>query len=398
MKAIHIALRNLLETARDWHSLIFMIAMPVAFTLFFGFVFNSDSTDSRVAIGLIDQDRGALSQTIEGFFSDSLSVRAEPLEVSIGEGTELVRREKLVAVLVVPAGFSDDLLASRETRLRLIVDEYSLEGQVAVNGINSLASRLQSTTAIVNIGQGVIEEGEGFGSEQARQAYVSQTIAEAADRWHTPAIRVVQESTSATGEAPSGFGQSSPGMLVQFAIFGLIGPLSLVIDDRRQGTMDRLLTTSVSKSLVIAGQTLSVAVTIFVQQFLMALVGQLFLGVDYAHAPMATLLMMLALCLFGAGLGILITTLAKGMDHAVTAIIIIALLLSALGGAWFPLDITGATFSRIGHAFPTAWAMDGFQDIVVRGLGLSTVWPTVLILLGYAVVLFGLAVWRLRSE
>ena len=398
MKAIHIALRNLLETARDWHSLIFMIAMPVAFTLFFGFVFNSDSTDSRVAIGLIDQDRGALSQTIEGFFSDSLSVRAEPLEVSIDEGTELVRREKLVAVLVVPAGFSDDLLAFREARLRLIVDEYSLEGQVAVNGINSLASRLQSTTAIVNIGQGVIEEGEGFGSEQARQVYVSRTIAEAADRWHTPAIRVVQESTSATGEAPSGFGQSSPGMLVQFAIFGLIGPLSLVIDDRRQGTMDRLLTTSVSKSQVIAGQTLSVAVTIFVQQFLMALVGQLFLGVDYAHAPMATLLMMLALCLFGAGLGILITTLAKGTDHAVTAIIIIALLLSALGGAWFPLDITGATFSRIGHAFPTAWAMDGFQDIVVRGLGLSAVWPTVLILLGYAVLLFGLAVWRLRSE
>ena len=36
---------------------------------------------------------------------------------------------------------------------------------------------------------------------------------------------------------------------------------------------------------------------------------------------------------------------------------------SALGGAWWPLDITGHTFSFIGHLLPSAWAMDAFFRI-----------------------------------
>jgi ABC-2 type transport system permease protein len=71
---------------------------------------------------------------------------------------------------------------------------------------------------------------------------------------------------------------------------------------------------------------------------------------------------------------------------------------TAMGGAWFPLDITGQTFSTIGHLTPTAWAMDGFQNIVMRGLGLSSVLLPAGILLAYAVLFFGLAVWRFRFE
>jgi hypothetical protein len=39
-------------------------------------------------------------------------------------------------------------------------------------------------------------------------------------------------------------------------------------------------------------------------------------------------------------------------------------LFSALGGAWFPLEVAGAPFSTIGHLTPAAWAMDGFQNII----------------------------------
>jgi len=43
--------------------------------------------------------------------------------------------------------------------------------------------------------------------------------------------------------------------------------------------------------------------------------------------------------------------------------------LSALGGAWIPLEIAGKTFQAIGHISPVAWAMDGFKNVIVRGLG-----------------------------
>ena len=45
---------------------------------------------------------------------------------------------------------------------------------------------------------------------------------------------------------------------------------------------------------------------------------------------------------------------------------------SALGGAWFPLEITRWAFSAIGHLMPSAWVMDGFLNILARGLGLTS--------------------------
>lgn len=47
---------------------------------------------------------------------------------------------------------------------------------------------------------------------------------------------------------------------------------------------------------------------------------------------------------------------------------------------------------------PTAWAMDGFQDIVVRGLGLSSVLLPAGLLLAYTAAFFGLVLWRFPFE
>jgi ABC-2 type transport system permease protein len=73
-------------------------------------------------------------------------------------------------------------------------------------------------------------------------------------------------------------------------------------------------------------------------------------------------------------------------------------LFSALGGTWFPLEGAGKTFSTIGHLTPSAWAMTGFQNILIRGLDSSAaLLPSAIILL-YAAGFFGIAVWRLRKE
>jgi ABC-2 type transport system permease protein len=71
---------------------------------------------------------------------------------------------------------------------------------------------------------------------------------------------------------------------------------------------------------------------------------------------------------------------------------------AALGGAWFPLEVAGKAFATIGHLMPTAWAMDGFQNILMRGLGFGSVLIPAGILLAYGGAFFGLAIWRFRFE
>ena len=135
-----------------------------------------------------------------------------------------------------------------------------------------------------------------------------------------------------------------------------------------------------------------------VQETLLIAVGQFAFGVDYLREPLATLLLMVALALWASSLGLLIGAVAKAEEQVHTWSLITMFVFSALGGAWFPLEITGKAFAAVGHLTPTAWAMDGFQNIIVRGQGLSSVLMPVGILLAYAVVFFTVAIWRFEFE
>ena len=63
-----------------------------------------------------------------------------------------------------------------------------------------------------------------------------------------------------------------------------------------------------------------------------------------------------------------------------------------------PLEVTGDTFRAIGHLSPVAWAMDGFKNISIRGLGFDSVLLPAGALISYAVLFFILAAWRLSAS
>jgi ABC-2 type transport system permease protein len=63
-----------------------------------------------------------------------------------------------------------------------------------------------------------------------------------------------------------------------------------------------------------------------------------------------------------------------------------------------PAFQAGEAFAAVGHVMPTAWAMDGLQNVVVRGLGLESVLVPAGLMLAYTAAFFGLAVWRFEFE
>ena len=196
----------------------------------------------------------------------------------------------------------------------------------------------------------------------------------------------------------SGFVQSSAGMIVQFAIFGLITSAMILVLERKNKVLQRLLTTPIRRTEIIAGHTFAMFLVVFGQEIILILLGQYLFGVNYLRQPWAILLMMVTLALWAASLGLLIGAIARKQDQVITISLIAMFVFAAMGGAWFPLEVTGRTFAAIGHIMPTAWAMDGFQNIVMRGLGFSSVLIPVGLLLVYTALFFALAVWRFRFE
>ncbi len=194
------------------------------------------------------------------------------------------------------------------------------------------------------------------------------------------------------------YNQASPGILVMFAVFGLITSAQIVLQERKEGTLARMLTTSLSPAAAMAGHFLAMFTLTFLQQVLLVAFGQLLLGVNYLQAPLAVLAVMVALSLAIAGIGLFIGVMAKGEQQVSLYSLITMFTLSGLGGAWFSLDGAGKAFSTIGHLTPTAWAMTGFQNILIRGLGTPSAWLPAVVLIAYALGFYILASWRLRKS
>jgi ABC-2 type transport system permease protein len=209
------------------------------------------------------------------------------------------------------------------------------------------------------------------------------------------AALVEMEKTNPTGVT---YAHTAPGMMIQFAIAGLLTAATVLVNERKTRCMQRLLTTSVSRPQILLGHYLAIFTITFGQLMILVAFAQIFLKVEYMRQPLATLIMVITTALFVAGLGLLIGALAKTDEQAIIFALIPMFVFAGLGGAWVPLEVTGKTFQVIGHFTPVAWAMDGFKNIAARGLGLESIWLPAVALVGYAVLFIGLAVWRFKFE
>jgi ABC-2 type transport system permease protein len=389
-RALVIAAKDLKQILLDRRSAIFLVLMPVAFTAFLGVAFRWPShSDPRPVVGVCDLDSTPLSAQVSALLDSGRLVRVERLgRTAAAKADEMVRRGRFDVVLVVPAGYAE----SEEPTLEAVCDRTEPQAQVALQAVEAVGSRLAIAARV-----GKLVAGELGGSTS------TTTLAEQASAgWQDPALSIRRETTDPVPAkrriVANGFAQSSPGTLVQFAIFGVMTAAMLLVLERRSRTLGRMLSAPVTRAQVIAGHVLAMFVVTFLQGLLLVVLGQLVFGVDYARAPAGVLVVLAALSLWVASLGLFIGVIAKTQEQVSVFSMISMFLFAAGGGAWFPLEITGRTFSFIGHLLPSAWAMDGFQNVVLRGLGFGSALVPAAVITGYAVLFFVVAVWRFRAE
>lgn len=393
-RILDLAWKDLLQNLREKQTFMFLLIMPIIFTLLFGFAFGGvggTESDSRLPVGVLDQDNNLFSQALMKLLQSSDVIRLEEkVDQSPADLEKRVTDNKLAAALVIPAGYSDRFLAEDPLKLTVVADIYNTAGSTAQGVIQTAANRLKISLMAAQVAAQIVGS-----TSESEETTLEKTLA----AWDRPpiSVRVTTPATSG-GIKENAFAQTSPAMMAQFAIAGLLGSAQIIVNERRSRCLQRLRTTAISHSQILLGHFLAMFVLILAQIFILIVFGQLFLKLNYLGQPLAVLIMMLALALFVSGLGLLIGAVAKSEDQAVIFALIPMFVFSAMGGAWMPLEFTSKTFQAIGHLSPVAWAMDGFKNIIARGLGLESVLIPAAALLGYAVMFFGLAVWRFRFD
>jgi len=409
MRIIDLALKDLLQIVRDWRAALFLVIMPVGFTLMFGFAFggfgDGDSGDSRLPVGLLDQDNGALSPYLLSILENSKAVAIEVIEVDVDEAGEMVADSELAGVVIVPQGYSQQFLKGTPDQLDLITDTSSSAGNTVQGEVQAAAVRLNSAVKTAEISSEIYDQDTGFTDADQRQEFFDDTLQRTIQAWNTPPIRIATFQSTAISEDPdeeveivNAYTQSSPGMMAQFAIAGLMGASAVMVIERKNRAMRRLLTTAISRIEILIGHFLAMFVMIFVQVMILVIFGQLLLRLNYVQHIGATLLMAVATALFAASLGLLIGALAKTEEQVIVFAMIPMFVLSGLGGAWVPMEIMPEGFQQFAKLTPLAFVMDGFQDILIRDQGLEAIIINVVVLLAMAIVIFAFAAWRFKYE
>jgi ABC-2 type transport system permease protein len=306
-----------------------------------------------------------------------------------------VRKGEVAGVLVVPVGYSEQVSAEKEVQLTLIADLNSAQGQSLFQSLRTPVTQLMSSVEIARLSAEKV--GKPNDASELNETFVaaSQAWSEAdSAALVNVEMAVAEEAGQWYGDNP--YNQASPGILVQFAIFGLVTSGQILVQERKTRTLQRMISTSMRAWEIVAGHVLAMFVVVFMQEALLVIFGQFALGVDYAREPLGTLFVSIALGLWIAAMGLLIGVLVKEDSQVILFALMAMFIFSAMGGTWFPLEATGGAFAAIGKMMPSAWAMNGYQNILIRGLGLESAWLPALVLLAYALGFFGLAVWRFR--
>ncbi|OGO41064.1 MAG: hypothetical protein A2W36_02905 [Chloroflexi bacterium RBG_16_58_14] len=392
IRILDIAAKDLQQMLRDRKAFLFFLIMPVLFTLMFSLAFGGSSGDPRLPVGFRDEDQSQVSRQLHGLLAKSQVVRLEENPSrTLADLEAAVAEADLAAALVVPPGFGRLVLYGKPARLVFIGDASTPAGRTAESEALTAYIRMENAvrTAVI------LEDEAG---EQAPFDYIFKKVLES---WAEPPITIVDRTSSAiikTEDRKAQAANTSPGMMLQFAIAGLLVSASLIVTERKNHSLQRMLTTATQRVHILLGHYLAIFVMVFVQFLILLTFGQLALKLDYARAPIATLLMALSAALCIGAMGLLIGTLAKTDEQAIIYSLVPMFVLAGIGGAWVPLEVTGPTVQAIGHLSPVAWAMDGFKNITIRGLGVEAVLLPAIALLGYAILFFFLAVWRFRSS
>jgi len=388
-----LASKDLLETRRDKLAGLFTLAMPLAFTLFLGLLFSDPESRYPLAVANVDKGGDAARELVV----ELRKSKVVEVELAGAKQVELrVADQKVAAGLIVPAGYSDAIAGGGSVRLVLVREAGSSVAQSIQQEVLSLAGEQASAARAAQAAVEAVDHEYPDAGGFAGISGEAQTTAEAS--LDDPALTVqTVRSGSKEGEVPTGFDLTSPGMIINFILFSISTSGVALIMERRSGTLQRLLTTRATKTQLIGGKILGMFILTFIQQVLLIVIGALVFGVDYFAAPVALLMVMIGLSVLVSCLGLLLATLFGSEPALVSASVLISMAWAAMSGGWFPLEITGPTFSAIGHVLPTAWIIDAFRGISLRGWGIAEVLPAVGIAVAWAAGFFVIGVWRFRT-
>lgn len=396
-RILNIARKDTLLRFASPSELLFFIVLPVVFTMVVSnFASGQANSDNRIAVLVVNQDGGALSQDLVQVLTDGGSVRPETLDAAAAAAQ--FDDGDAPALLTIPAGFEASLRAGQPVDLDLQLEPTSVNGMAAQQAIEAAAAQVSRALSAANSSVAAAEQLRPFDDASQRTAYFDASLAAAqnllaAAPERMVAVAAVQEQR----EEYSGALQGSAGQMLVWVFIPLLGTSGMMVSERVTGTLKRLLTTPTSTSTYLLGTVVGQYSLSIVQMLLLVGFGALVLNIRWGP-PAAVLGVLLAFGLSSVAMGVMLGAFVKSENQANGLSIMLGMVFGMLSGSFWPLEFFPPVMQKIVFVIPMTWAMQALTDLGTRGRDFGAILPAIGYMLASAVLFFLVGVKRFRYE
>jgi len=374
-----IALKDARWLLKGKEALLWTFVMPIVFFFFFGKVTSGfggggDGGGGSVLAVHVPGDAGFLADRLVRVLGENgFDVRR------VADEEELSRFDRRLSV---PAGFTAGVLTGVGQTLRMVRPASDLGGELdRVRATRALYTLLADVMACA--GQERRPSPDELERLDAMPRTVTLDVAPAGGR-----VRI-----------PTGFEQAVPGIMVMFTlIVSLTGGAVTLVIERNEGLLRRLASTPITRGEIVQGKWAGRLGLAYVQIGFAMVAGTVLFQMDWGPDLPVVLLVLLAWGGLCASLALLLSTIARTEGQTIGIGVLAANVLAALGGCWWPIEITPDWMQSLAWALPTGWAMDALHHLVSYRSGPAAVLPHVGLMAAVTLVLGFWAARRFRFQ
>ncbi|MBA3973073.1 MAG: hypothetical protein C0504_02510 [Candidatus Solibacter sp.] len=377
MRTFQIARRDFFQLIRHPVTLVWAFVMPVVFFSFIGRMTSgfAPGPDRRDTIAI-------LAPADAGFLAQALERRLNAAGYDVRRVAGEAELSKFSRKLRVPEAFTATAQAGKPQK---IVFETSASGA----GMDFDKIRLQRAV------YGLLAE--TIGASTRSGALTESSMDETAGLSRNLTIEATAAGRRRT--IPSGYQQAVPGILVMFILTVLLtsGGISIVAE-RNAGILRRLASSPMTRPAIVLTKWTSRATLAVVQTAVGAAIGTVVFKVDWGASLLAVAALLGAYMALCTSLSLWLGAAARSAGQASAIGVIAGNLLAALGGCWWPAEVSPMWMQKLSLALPTGITMNGLHRLMSFGDPAVAVLPHIAVLTGLALAAGWLASRSFRFE
>ncbi len=317
---------------RDRRTLALLFVAPIVILGLLGYLLRGSSSSS--AVGIANEDTGPLGVIV----ADSLhhSSHITTTEISASDGAAQLKDGTLVAYIVLPADFS------QQVQNGTVAPEVHLEGS---------------------------QPGEDSPVLQALQQALISLASRAAGRSVSFQPKVGYLYGGSDYDTLDYFGAAFIGLAVFFLVFVIT--IVSFLNERTQGTLERLMASPLRRGEIVIGYMLGFTVVALVQATEVLIFALAVLRIHNQGNVLLIFGMEALMAIAAVNLGIFLSMFARSEFQAVQFIPLVVVPQVLLSGIVFPVSTEPVGLQWISNVLPLTYAVNGMRDIMVKGADLT---------------------------